>query len=85
MFCFFEPPTVLCGVGLRLTENYPPRAVEILPRRPAGICGLILIGDVFAKIDGRHVTDKSMDFCRSMIAGPEGTMVTFEFWRDVRG
>ena len=22
---------VLCGVGLKLTETYPPRAVEILP------------------------------------------------------
>jgi len=49
------------------------------------MCGLILTGDVLAKIDGHDVTNKNMNLCRSMIAGPEGTMVTLEFWRDLQG
>lgn len=68
---------------MRLTETYPPRAIAILPRGPAGMCGLIEIGDVLVKIEGHDVTCKDITLIRSMIAGQEGTMVSLEFQREV--
>ena len=81
MFVSIQSQERLCGVGLRLAETYPPRATEILPRGPAGMCGLIEIGDMLTKIDGHDVTNKNMALVRSMITGLERTLVSLEFGR----
>jgi hypothetical protein len=75
-------PKVMCGVGIRLTESYPPRVIEIWPRGPAGMCGLIEVGDMLTKIDGHNVTSTNMALVRS-ITGPEGSTVSFDFVRKV--
>ena len=62
-------PKAMCGVGIRLTESYPLRVIEIWPRGPAGICGLIEVGDMLTKIDGHNVTNTNMALVRS-ITGP---------------
>ena len=73
-------PKAMCGVGIRLTESYPLRVIEIWPRGPAGICGLIEVGDMLTKIDGHNVTNTNMALVRS-ITGPEGSTVSFDFVR----
>ena len=79
-----QPEEVMCGVGMRLTESNPPRVIEMLPRSPAGMCGGIKVGDILTTIDGHDVTSKNIALVRSMIAGPEGTTVSFEFVRELQ-
>lgn len=68
------------GVEIGLRDGYV-RVLRTLPDNPARKAG-ILAGDIFYKVDGEEVWDKSSDEVAQRIRGEAGTEVTVTVVRD---
>ena len=79
--CTLAPLPLMCHISMLKLNDPCVQQPHPAYAGPADLCGLIQVGDILAKIDGHDVTNKSMLLCRSMIAGSEGSLVSFEFWR----
>ena len=72
------------GVGIVLKENRQRTSTTLLvsglaPRGPADVCGLIQIGDVLLKVDGKDVD--STEKASKLILGERGSKIAMVFKR----
>lgn len=73
--------------GIRVAYDGGCHRVEAIERGSAAdLCGLIRIGDVLAKVDGRPVKDiYGMNGTARRVKGPEGSLVVLSLEREMPG
>ncbi len=70
------------GIGARMTvRKKRPTVMEVFPNSPAKAAGL-KAGDMFLEVNGKPVTDLSLQKIVQMVAGPAGTPVTIAVMRE---
>jgi C-terminal processing protease CtpA/Prc len=87
---------VLCGVGLLLGKRTGEPAspspfhsdvfvMHLIPGSPAELSGRIQLEDMLCKIDNKSVLDNSLQDVFRLISGVEGSKITLEFARALKG
>lgn len=69
------------GPGVQVRNERPYCVVAILPGSPADLSGKIQMGDVLVSVQGQEVDFKTPDEVRSLMKGPEGSIIGLRFTR----
>jgi hypothetical protein len=77
-----HPPAADCGIGMTLSNTDSDFFVEALaPGGQAAKSGVICLGDLLQKVDGRDLvqSDMTLETLASLVRGPAGSTVELQF------